>query len=98
MVPPSFVDFALSRDLADGVFLAGCADGDCFYRLGDRWMTERLAGRRDPYLRQRVDRSRVCFAQHRANQSRRWQASIDGFSASLRNQADDASAGESAGE
>ena len=54
MLPPSFVDFALSRRLADGVLLAGCAEGDCFYRLGNRWTDERMRGVRDPYLRKRV--------------------------------------------
>lgn len=65
MLPPSFIDFALSRNLADGVAISGCADGDCFYRLGGDWMDERLNGRRDPYLRRRVDRDRVRFWQIR---------------------------------
>ena len=59
MLPPSFIDFALSRDLADGVMLAGCADGDCYYRLGNDWTQQRVDGERDPYLRQRVVRERV---------------------------------------
>ncbi|MDH3531648.1 MAG: hydrogenase iron-sulfur subunit [Gammaproteobacteria bacterium] len=68
MLPPAFIDFALSRNLADGVAIAGCAQGDCYYRLGDRWMRERLAGDRDPYLRSRVDRNRLRFWQLRAAQ------------------------------
>jgi len=60
MLPPSFIDFVLSRDLADGVLITGCRDGECHYRLGARWMDERLAGERDPRLRKRVDRNRVC--------------------------------------
>jgi quinol-cytochrome oxidoreductase complex cytochrome b subunit/coenzyme F420-reducing hydrogenase delta subunit len=59
MLPPSFIDFVLSRDLADGVLITGCRDGECHYRLGARWMEERIAGDRDPRLRKRVDRSRV---------------------------------------
>jgi len=66
MLPPSFIDFALSRNLADGVAIAGCGDGDCYYRLGGDWMRERIEGRRDPYLRQRVDRSRLRYWQLRA--------------------------------
>ena len=59
MLPPSFIDFVLSRDLADGVLITGCRDGECHYRLGARWMEERIAGERDPRLRKRVDRNRV---------------------------------------
>ena len=61
MLPPSFIDFALSRSLADGVAVAGCADGDCYYRLGGDWTDGRIKGQRDPYLRRRVDRNRVRF-------------------------------------
>ncbi|HYM02330.1 MAG TPA: cytochrome b N-terminal domain-containing protein, partial [Stellaceae bacterium] len=61
MLPPSFVDYALSRNLADGVLLTGC--DACYNRLGVRWTEDRLAGRRDPHLRQRVPRERlaVCW-------------------------------------
>ena len=59
MLPPSFIDFALSRNLADGVMLAGCGENDCYYRLGDEWMRQRVAGERDPYLRKRVPRERL---------------------------------------
>jgi len=59
MLPPSFVDFALSRNLADGVMLAGCGENDCYYRLGDEWTRQRIAGERDPYLRKRVPRERL---------------------------------------
>jgi len=59
MLPPSFIDFVLSRDLAAGVMLVGCRDGECHYRLGARWMAERITGVRDPRLRARVARKRV---------------------------------------
>jgi ferredoxin/coenzyme F420-reducing hydrogenase delta subunit len=62
MLPPPFVDFILSRDLADGVMLAGCAPGDCYHRLGDRWTEARIAGERDPWLRPRVARERVAVS------------------------------------
>jgi len=70
MLPPSFIDFALSRKLADGIAIAGCADGDCRYRLGDEWMRQRLAGERDPYLRARVNRHRLRFWQCRQAEKR----------------------------
>jgi ferredoxin/coenzyme F420-reducing hydrogenase delta subunit len=59
MAPPSLVDFVLSRDLADGVVVAGCAESACFHRLGAAWTEQRVAATRDPYLRARVPRERV---------------------------------------
>jgi coenzyme F420-reducing hydrogenase delta subunit len=59
MLPPPFVDFVLSRRLADGVMLAGCSDCDCRYRFGNDWMDARVAGERDPALRARVPRERL---------------------------------------
>lgn len=59
MLPPSFIDYVLSRDLADGVLLVGCARDDCYNRLGVRWTQARLAGTRDPRLRARVPRERL---------------------------------------
>jgi ferredoxin/coenzyme F420-reducing hydrogenase delta subunit len=59
MLPPAFLDFVITRRHADGVFLTGCADGDCHYRLGIQWADQRLAGERDPYLRARVPRERI---------------------------------------
>ncbi|MEI6986793.1 MAG: cytochrome b N-terminal domain-containing protein [Rhodospirillaceae bacterium] len=59
MLPPSFIDYALSRNLADGVFLTGCQGSECHYRFGVDWTELRLAGKRDPYLRDRVARERL---------------------------------------
>jgi coenzyme F420-reducing hydrogenase delta subunit len=61
-LPPSFIDFVISRRHADGVLLAGCIAGDCYQRLGVEWTEQRLAGRRDPYLRGRVPRERLATA------------------------------------
>jgi coenzyme F420-reducing hydrogenase delta subunit len=61
MLPPSFVEYAL-RDGAAGVLVTGCAEGACEYRLGQRWAAERLAGRREPYLRADVDPKRWATA------------------------------------
>jgi quinol-cytochrome oxidoreductase complex cytochrome b subunit/coenzyme F420-reducing hydrogenase delta subunit len=60
-LPPSFLDYVLSRDFADGVFLTGCAFGDCQYRFGARWTRERVSRDRDPRLRKRVDTSRIAM-------------------------------------
>ena len=58
-LPPSFLDFVLSRGLADGVVLTGCPEGDCQNRLGIDWTQQRVDGQRDPYLRKRVARDRI---------------------------------------
>ncbi|MBT5414796.1 MAG: hydrogenase iron-sulfur subunit [Rhodospirillaceae bacterium] len=58
-VPPSFIDYALSRGLADGVVIAGCAEGSCHNRHGQAWTEQRIAGTRDPHLRDRVPRDRL---------------------------------------
>lgn len=59
MAPPSLIDFALGRGLAEGVAVIGCAEGRCHHRLGDVWTRQRIDRVRDPYLRARVPRERV---------------------------------------
>jgi coenzyme F420-reducing hydrogenase delta subunit len=60
-LPPSFVEYAL-RAGADGVLVTGCRDGDCMYRLGNRWTDERLDALREPHLRAAVPRDRLRVA------------------------------------
>jgi len=57
-LPPAFVDYVLSRKLAEGVIIAGCAENSCYNRKGTEWTTARLEGHRDPNLRDRVPRER----------------------------------------
>jgi coenzyme F420-reducing hydrogenase delta subunit len=61
-LPPSFIDYALNRIKAQGVFLLGCSGGDCKHRLGTEWCDSRLARERDPMLRQRVNRQRIAIS------------------------------------
>ncbi len=61
-LPPPFLDYILSRDLADGVMLAGCKGGGCDYRLGAEWTGQRINRQRDPYLRKRIDNRRIAMA------------------------------------
>jgi len=84
MLPPAFIDFALSRRLAEGVMLAGCAEGDCYFRLGDEWTRQRLAGQRDPYLRSRVPRERLVTCWLPGVSSRRRKHALSRFIAALR--------------
>lgn len=83
MLPPAFIDFVVSRNLADGVMLAGCAQGDCYYRLGDEWTRQRMSGRRDPYLRQRVPRERLNLCWLPSGSTRRRQRVLTDFMTSL---------------
>ena len=83
MLPPSFVDFALARNFARGAMIAGCAEGDCHHRLGNEWTVERMARRRDPYLRQRVDARRLCLSWLPRGSLRRRQRALDEFRAEL---------------
>lgn len=84
MLPPSFVDFALSRRFADGVMLAGCAENDCFHRLGNEWTIRRMARERDPYLRQRVPVERVQMSWLPPGAERRSARALQAFRARLR--------------
>jgi ferredoxin len=83
MLPPSFVDFALARHHAAGVMIAGCAEGDCHHRLGNEWTIERMARRRDPYLRQRVDERRLCLSWLPQGSARRRQRALAEFQVAL---------------
>ena len=60
-LPPSFVDFALHRGYAARVFLLGCDDGECQYRLGQNWTEQRVLRQRDPMLRRRIDLDQVAL-------------------------------------
>jgi coenzyme F420-reducing hydrogenase delta subunit len=58
MLPPSFTEYAV-RLGADGVVITGCREGDCEYRLGDRWLQQRFTGEREPRLRAAAPRERI---------------------------------------
>ena len=90
MLPPSFVDFALSRGFADGVLLSGCPEGDCYHRFGNEWTMQRMSRQRDPYLRKRVptERLRQSWLPNDASTHRRLKALGD-FEHSLKELADE---------
>ncbi len=79
IAPPSLIDFILSRDLADGVVIAGCAESACYHRLGVAWTQQRFAGTRDPYLRARVPRERLATIWASALETRRLEREITDF-------------------
>ena len=76
MLPPSFVEYAL-RGGADGVVVAGCRDGGCEFRLGTRWIEQRLAGAREPHLRASVPRERLRVVQADPGEEARLAAALD---------------------
>ena len=82
-LPPSFIEYALTRGGVDGVLLTGCRDGDCYHRLGVRWTEQRLAGERDPYLRERVPRERVAIVWAAPGEFKRLAAGLSAFRARL---------------
>ncbi len=83
MPPPSMIDFVISRGLADGVCVAGCAARDCHNRFGMHWTEMRFARERDPYLRARVPRERVLTVWAGPTETGRLQREIDAFAARL---------------
>ena len=83
MMPPSLIDFVLSRDLADGVVVAGCAESACYNRLGIQWTEQRFAGQRDPYLRARVPRDRIARIWASASEVTKAQSAIASFAATI---------------
>jgi len=82
-LPPSFIDYALSRGKADGIVLSGCRDGDCYNRFGDRWLTLRLARERDPRLRARVPRERILRVGAAPIHGARLAAAVDAFAEAI---------------
>ena len=78
MLPPSFVEYAL-RTGADGVMIASCRHGGCEYRLGERWMIERLSRQREPQLRGRVPTERLAAIFVSANDGDTFATELDGF-------------------
>lgn len=83
MAPPSLVDFIISRGLADGVAVAGCAERECFNRLGGAWTRARFARQRDPHLRRRTPRDRVLTIWAGPTESRRLEKALSDFAERL---------------
>ena len=81
-LPSSFVEYAL-RSGADGVLVTGCREGDCTWRLGQRWVIERFAGERAPRLRSGVPRERVRVAWSGPQDRPRLLHALDAFRAEL---------------
>jgi ferredoxin/coenzyme F420-reducing hydrogenase delta subunit len=82
-LPPSFLDYALSRKIADGVLLTGCRAEACYHRFGIRWTLGRLNRTRDPYLRTRVPLDRIEVFWGGLAERRRLLSALDQFATRL---------------
>ncbi len=82
-LPPSFVDFVLSRNLAEGVVVTGCPPGNCHYRVGNRWTGQRLGRERDPRLRARVPGERLLVTWAGGAELSRLSREVEEFAARL---------------
>jgi len=82
MLPPSLIDYAL-RHGADGVFVTGCRMGDCYHRLGNLWMRQRLNDERKPMLPRKVARDRVKFFMAAETDRKKLLREIDAFCQTL---------------
>jgi coenzyme F420-reducing hydrogenase delta subunit len=60
-IPPSYLDYVLSRNRSARVLLTGCG-GDCRFRFGKDWTEQRITRQRDPNLRRRVGTYRIAMA------------------------------------
>ncbi|MEO5363569.1 MAG: hydrogenase iron-sulfur subunit [Magnetococcus sp. DMHC-8] len=78
MIHPAFLDYALRKGAA-GVVVTGCREGDCYYRLGNQLVEERLAGQREPHLSKRVDRERILVAWAGQGDEAELQQQLDAF-------------------
>lgn len=95
MVNPGMVTHALNEGAA-GVVLVGCKLGDCHYRLGNRWLMERLAGKRGPVLKDgRRDKIRTYWTT--PNEKEDVLNSIRGFEEELKGKTEEAPASRGGG-
>ncbi len=84
MLPPSFIEYALRERRADGVFITGCREGDCYHRLGGLWMEQRLAGEREPHLRISVKRKRIRLSWASSADTKELVLELEAFRSDLR--------------
>lgn len=90
MIPPSLIDYILSKRLAEGVVVAGCSEASAYNRLGIEWTRQRFAGARDPYLRKRVPRERLATIWASPFEANRYEAEKAAFAGRLADAAQDA--------
>lgn len=58
IIQPVMMETSLKKG-AKGCFATGCRIGDCHYREGNKFLQERLLGKRMPKLKPTVDKNRI---------------------------------------
>ncbi len=84
MLPPSFIEYALHGHHAEGVFITGCRECDCYHRLGILWTGSRLAAEREPRLRGRAERQRIGQFWAASADFKELESELESFRSSLR--------------
>lgn len=89
MVQPSMLAIPFEKTLGlEGVYVAGCVQGDCDYRRGNDWFAGRLSGFRPPVVKRSVDRSRVGFVSLSAVEREEFLSGLKEFHSSLKGRSD----------
>ncbi len=83
MLPPTLIEYAFKHG-ADGVFITGCRTGDCYFRYGNVWLDQRIAGERKPKLRARADRERIAIFRAAETDDKQLQRAFDEFQTGVR--------------
>ena len=78
MIQPIMLETALKKG-AEGVFTCGCRMGDCHYREGNKFLRERLLGKRMPKLKPNVDKTKIQAYWLSAVEYDKFRAMVDAF-------------------
>ncbi len=78
-VRPAWLEFAL-RNGADGAFVCGCPLGDCFNRLGNNLIADRVVQMRRRLERQKVQPDRITTIFHGLHDQTEFVAAVREFS------------------
>jgi F420-non-reducing hydrogenase iron-sulfur subunit len=78
-IRPSWLEFAL-RNGADGAFVCGCPLGDCFNRLGNNLIQDRVVQMRRRLERQKMHPDRVATIYHGLHEQAQFVQAVREFS------------------
>jgi F420-non-reducing hydrogenase iron-sulfur subunit len=78
-IRPSWLEFAL-RNGADGAFVCGCPLGDCFNRLGNNLIADRVVQMRRRLERQKIQPDRIGTIFHGLHEQAEFVAAVRQFS------------------
>lgn len=78
-IRPAWLEFAL-RNGAEGTFVCGCPLGDCFNRLGNNLIQDRVIQMRRRFERQKIHPDRVATIYYGLHQQAEFVAAVRAFS------------------